>query len=62
MVTRFFRFLVLMLKNTQHTTRKVYQFVPLQDFDRPWTDSDLYQKYGITDEEASFISELVKER
>lgn len=60
--TRFFRFMVLMIKNTQHTTRKVYQFVPMQDFNRQWDDSSLYEKYGISDEEVSFIESLVKER
>ena len=36
--TKFFRFLVLLRKNTQHATSKVYQFVPLQEFSHPWTD------------------------
>lgn len=60
--TRFFRFLVLMIKNTQHTTRKVYQFVPLQEFNHCWNDEALYKKYGISQEEVSFIESLVKER
>ena len=30
--TRFFRFLVLLIKNTQNAMKKVYSFVPLQDF------------------------------
>ena len=41
MCTRFFRFLVLLMKNTQHATSKVYSLVPVQDFfrivDRPKT-------------------------
>jgi site-specific DNA-methyltransferase (adenine-specific) len=61
-VTRFFRFLVLMLKNTQHTTRRVYQFVPQVDLTHAWNDSQLYKKYRITDEEIAFIESLVKER
>ena len=61
-VTRFFRFLVLMLKNTQHTTRRVYFYVPVQDFSHAWTDEALYTKYGITSEEAAFIESIVKER
>lgn len=62
MTTRFFRFLVLMLKNTQHTTRKVYQFVPDLDYSRPWSDEALYGRYDISDEEVDFIERLVKER
>lgn len=60
--TKFFRFLVLMIKNTQHTTQKVYQFVPVQDFSKPWCDEELYQKYGFTDEDIQFVDSLVKER
>ena len=60
--TKFFRFLVLMIKNTQHTTQKVYRFVPVQDFSKPWTDDELYEKYGVTDHERQFIDSLVKER
>lgn len=62
MKTRFFRFLVLLIKNTQHTTRKVYRFVPMQDFSRSWDDEALYAKYNIGEEEVSFIESLVKER
>ncbi|MBQ3349002.1 MAG: hypothetical protein IJG38_01265, partial [Thermoguttaceae bacterium] len=58
--TRFFRFLVLLKKNTQHATQKVYQFVPLQDFSKPWTDEELYAKYGLSDEEIEFIETMIR--
>ncbi|MEW1962357.1 Eco57I restriction-modification methylase domain-containing protein [Microbacterium sp. NPDC077644] len=58
--TRFFRFLVLQKKPSQNATKKVYEFVPSQDFSRPWTDADLYEKYGITDEEIEFIESMVR--
>lgn len=60
MRTQFFRFMLFLLKSTQHITQKVYRFVPMQDFSHPWTDSQLYSKYNITDEEISFISSLIK--
>lgn len=60
MRTKFFRFLVLLKKNTQHATSKVYQFVPLQDFSHPWTDEMLYKKYGLTDEEIAFIESMIR--
>lgn len=40
--TKFFRFMVMLKKNTQNGTKSVYQFVPLQDFSEPWTDEKLY--------------------
>ena len=58
--TKFFRFLVLLSKNTQHATSKVYQFVPLQDFSHPWTDEMLYEKYGMDEKEIAFIESMIR--
>ena len=60
MRTRFFRFLVLLKKNTQHATSKVYSLVPIQDFSESWTDEKLYKKYGLTAEEIAFIESMVR--
>lgn len=57
---RFTRFLILLHKASQDTTRKVYTFVPVQDWSRRWTDSDLYEKYGITEDEIAFIEGIVR--
>lgn len=58
--TRLFRFLVLLMKNTQDAPARVYQFVPMQDFSHPWTDEMLYEKYGLTEEEIAFIESMVR--
>jgi site-specific DNA-methyltransferase (adenine-specific) len=58
--TRFFRFLVLLRKNTQHAAKGVYQFVPTQNFDEPWTDEKLYKKYGLSDDEIAFIESMIR--
>lgn len=58
--TRFFRFFVLLKKNTQHAPARVYSFVPIQDFSKPWTDAELYAKYGLTDEEIKFIESMIR--
>lgn len=58
--TRLFRYLVSIRKKTQLNSRDVFQFVPLQDFSRPWTDKELYAKYHLTDEEIAFIEETIK--
>lgn len=62
MRTRFVRFLVSLRKITQNITRDSYRFVPVLPMDRVWTDADLYDRYGITDEEVDFIESLIKER
>ena len=58
--TRFFRFMVLLKKNTQDAPSRVYSFVPLQDFSKPWTDEELYAKYGLTEEEIAFIESMIR--
>lgn len=58
--TRFFRFMVLLKKSTQNAAKGVYELVPLQDFSKPWTDKDLYLKYGLESEEISFIESLIR--
>ena len=60
MRTRFFRFLVLLRKNTQHATSRVYDFVPMQDFSEAWTDEKLYEKYKLTKEEIEFIESMIR--
>ena len=58
--TRFFRFMVLLKKNTQDAPARVYSFVPLQDFSKSWTDEELYAKYGLTQEEIEFIESMIR--
>lgn len=58
--TKFFRFMVLQKKNAQHAMRGVYQFVPIQDFSKPWTDEELYSKYNLTESEIAFIDSMIK--
>jgi site-specific DNA-methyltransferase (adenine-specific) len=60
MKSKLFRFLVLLIKNTQHATSKVYRFVPMQDFSKPWTDEELYKKYNLTADEIAFIESMIK--
>lgn len=57
---RLTRLLILLHKPSQDTTRKVYTFVPKQDWSRPWTDMDLYARYSITAEEIDFIEKVVR--
>ena len=58
--TKFFRFLVLLKKNSQNAAKGVYQLVPQQDFSKAWTDEELYAKYGLTDAEIAFIDSMIK--
>ena len=57
---RFARFLVSLRKISQDAPRGVYAFVPQQPWDRVWIDADLYEKYGITDDEIAFIESMIR--
>lgn len=66
MNTKFLRFVVGILKTSQNVYQNVYQFVPIQDFtnksDIDWSkslvdiDKQLFDKYGLTDEERKYIN------
>ncbi len=57
---RLTRLLILLHKPSQDTTRRVYTFVPMQDWSRRWSDAKLYAQYGITESEIAFIEKVVR--
>ena len=59
-MTRFFRFLVSLRKITQDATHSTYFWVPMQTWNRTWTDEALYSKYGITKKEQAYIDSQVR--
>jgi hypothetical protein len=69
MQTRFFRFMVGIMKASQNLYRGVYRFVPVQDFtgksDIDWEspveeiDRQLYEKYDLNDIEISYIEKTI---
>lgn len=70
--TKFARALLGILKITQLNSKPTWKYVPLQDFtsnsDIDWSksisdiDKQLYQKYGLSDDEINFIETHVKEK
>lgn len=58
--TKFCRFLLLQALTSIHITKDKFCFVPMQDFSKPWTDSELYAKYNLTEEEIAFIESMIK--
>mgnify|MGYP001684120836 CR=1 FL=1 len=69
--TKFSRLLHGIAKSSHDAARTTYKFIPLQNFsndsDIDWSksiseiDQQLYKKYGLSDEEITFIEEKVKE-
>ena len=57
---RLTRFLILLHKPSQDTTRRVYTFVPTQDWTKTWTDKDLYAQYGLNADEIAFVEKVIR--
>ena len=60
--TRFFRFLVSLRKITQDATHSTYRWVPMQTWDRIWTDAALYKKYGLSKADIAHIEACIRPR
>lgn len=58
--TKFTRILVSQLSFSQDITKERFSFVPMQNFDEPWTDEKLYAKYGLTQDEIAFIESMIR--
>lgn len=59
--TRFVRFLVSLRKPTQDAARGVYAFIPDLPLDQEWTDAKLYKRYGLSEDEITFVESQVAE-
>ena len=59
LTTRFFRFLVSLRKITQHATKSTYTWVPMQTWDRVWTDEQLFDKYKLSKRQITHIENLI---
>ena len=59
--TRFVRFLIALLKNTQDITQSRFRFVPSMDMTIQWDDKKLYKFFDINKEEVTFIESLIRE-
>ncbi len=56
----FTRYLVFLTLSSMHITKLNFQFVPDVDYSKPWTDAELYEKYGLSQEEIDLIESTIK--
>lgn len=62
MRTKFFRFMVNLLRSNQNMRPDMYQFAPRLDFSKQWTDKDLAKLYELDKDDVDFINMIVKDR
>lgn len=58
--TKFARFLLMQAVSSINLSSDKFQFVPVQDWSKSWTDTELYTKYNLSEEEISFIENTMK--
>ena len=58
--TKFFHYMLGIIKNTQNTMKKSYSFIPMQDFNENWTDEKLFKKYKFSKNEIEIIESSIK--
>ena len=52
--------MILQALTSIHISRSTFSLVPSENFNRTWTDEELYAKYGLTEEEIAFIDSMIK--
>lgn len=60
MKTKFFRFLLSLRLITQNISRDSFNFVPLPDLNRTWSDEDLYSAFGLSTEEVKLVETAIR--
>lgn len=57
---KFPRFLLRLTYSSMNVNRANFVFVPNQDFNRSYSDEDLYKKYNLTEDEIAYIERLIR--
>ena len=57
--TDFFRFLLFFGKGTMQVNKDVFSLIPLVDFNRRWTDVDLFKEFNLSNSEILFINRII---
>ena len=57
--TKVVRFLIAILKNTQHVRAFLLSYVPVVDWGKEWNDDMLINRWNITATELAFIHSRV---
>ena len=57
--TKFARFLMMQMLASMNMSKSSYSYVPVQDFSRPWSDKELYEKYNLSGAEQTYIEDAI---
>lgn len=60
MCCKFVRFMMRTTYSSMHISRANFIFVPAMDFNRAWTDGDLYEYFYLSDDEVQLIEKTMR--
>jgi site-specific DNA-methyltransferase (adenine-specific) len=60
MKTRLFRFLMSLFMYSHGITRDTFEFIPVLDMTKCWTDRELYKRYDLTKDEIAFVESKIR--
>lgn len=58
--TNFFRFLLFYGHGTMQVNQSVFDYIPLQDWSKSWSDAELYKKYNLDENDIAYIESMFK--
>jgi site-specific DNA-methyltransferase (adenine-specific) len=58
--TKFFRALLAFNRIQKNLSQRTFNLIPIQDFNKAWTDSELIKKYKLDNKEIQFIDSFVE--
>lgn len=58
--TKFVRFLLKLRTTSQNMSRDTFEWVPILDFTKRWTDEDLYRHFNLSKREIEHIEKVIK--
>ena len=58
--TKFFRGLLSFNRIQKNLSRTTFDLIPLEDFEKDWSDKKLYKKYNLNSNEIDFIENKIK--
>jgi len=57
--TKFFRALLFYKRHSLNISQSSFDFIPMQDFNKKWTDEELYKKYDLSPQQINFIEKNI---
>jgi site-specific DNA-methyltransferase (adenine-specific) len=54
------RYLVSLALTSMNISKETFQFVPIPNLDKIWTDEDLNKEYDISDTESTYIDNIIR--